>query len=61
MQTSPLPTKDDSKLHGASPRSETGGGEGEDSGSHGSGIKLGLFGSGEDDDFEEDDDLEKEY
>lgn len=35
----------------------------DETGSHGSGIKLGLFGSGEneDDDFEEDDDLEKEY
>jgi len=34
----------------------------DETGSHGSGIKLGLFGSGEnEDDFEEDDDLEKEY
>jgi hypothetical protein len=44
---------------GVSPRSD------DDTGSHGSGIKLGLFGSGEnageEDDFEEDDDLEKEY
>ena len=51
---------------GTSPRSESG--NGEDTGSHGSGIKLGLFGSGQgekEDDFVEedfdDDDLEKEY
>ena len=36
---------------------------GDDSGSHGSALRLGLFsGAGESgDDFEEDDDLDKEY